>query len=57
MSYFKALTHLKRRLKNRIGKVEQTKLVLLKQNLKEIMGLADRIEQEKIITLINLILS
>jgi mRNA interferase MazF len=37
----------KRRLKNKIGKIEQTKLELLKQNLKEIMGLADSIEQEK----------
>lgn len=35
----------KRRLKNKIGKIEQAKLELLKQNLKEIMGLADRIEQ------------
>ncbi|MDP2845937.1 MAG: type II toxin-antitoxin system PemK/MazF family toxin [Candidatus Methanoperedens sp.] len=29
----------KRRLKNKIGKIEQVKLELLKQRLKEIMGL------------------
>ena len=29
----------KRRLKNKTGKIEQVKLQLLKQNLKEIMGL------------------
>jgi len=34
-------------LKNKIGKIEQANLELLKQNLKEIMGLADKIEQEK----------
>lgn len=31
----------KKRLKNKIGKIEWAKLELLKQNLKEIMGLAE----------------
>ncbi|HLG30057.1 MAG TPA: type II toxin-antitoxin system PemK/MazF family toxin [Candidatus Brocadiales bacterium] len=37
----------KRRLKNKIGKIEQAKLELLRQNLKEIMGLAERAGQKE----------
>lgn len=38
----------KKRLKNKIGKIGQAGIDLLKRNLKEIMGLLDKEEQEKI---------
>jgi mRNA-degrading endonuclease toxin of MazEF toxin-antitoxin module len=38
----------KKRLKNKIGKIGQAGMDLLKRNLKEIMGLLDKEEQEKI---------
>lgn len=37
----------KRRLKDKIGKIERAKLELLKQNLKEIMGLVKREGQKE----------
>ncbi len=36
----------KKRLKNKIGKIEQAKLDLLKQSLKEIMGIKEKKEQK-----------